>query len=190
MLADKAMELIKELHRCKDTLQPLKEDVMQQVMEEMKALFEENQKDVAESVNEDVQLHTSIQFRHSVLLRNKRCLYNRLEQIRDMRWAFGSALPSDISQSLSESEMEWFQNYSRIVATYMSTIGGGIGTDLFENLQPPKSLFIQVRCLCDYGDFETDDGTIIVLTKNSTHLMQRSQCEKLIHQGILEHITM
>ncbi|GBN49456.1 DNA replication complex GINS protein PSF1 [Araneus ventricosus] len=85
-------------------------------------------------------------------------------------------------------KVNWFTSYSRNIVNYMSAIGGS-GLDLFTNMQPPKSLFIQVRCLCDYGDFETSDGNTVVLTKNSTHFLQRTDCEKLIHQGVLEHIT-
>ncbi|KFM59344.1 hypothetical protein X975_16979, partial [Stegodyphus mimosarum] len=165
---------------------------MKQVFEEMNALFEENQIDVNASINGEVQCHAAVQLRHAVLLRDKRCilayLYNRLQMIRDIRWGFGAVLPPDVRSCLSEAEVNWFTSYNRTVANYMTSIGG-VGIDLFLHLQPPKSLYIQVRCLCDYGDFETSDGNTVVLTKNSTHFLQRTDCEKLIHQGILEHIT-
>ncbi|XP_054719571.1 DNA replication complex GINS protein PSF1-like isoform X3 [Uloborus diversus] len=153
MLGDKALELIKQLQRC-DYLNPLQDEVLRQVFEEMKALFEENQVDVNASISGEMQYHAAVQLRHSVLLRNKRCvltyLYNRLQMIRDIRWGFGAVLPADVRSCLSEAE---------------------------------------VRCLCDYGDFETSDGNTVVLSKNSTHFLQRADCEKLIHQGILEHIS-
>ncbi|CAL1297177.1 unnamed protein product [Larinioides sclopetarius] len=191
MLGDKALELIKQLQRC-DYLNPIQDEVMKQVFEEMKVLFEENQADVNASRGGDSQYHSAIQLRHAVLLRNRRCilayLFNRLQMIRDIRWGFGAILPPDVRSCLSESEVNWFTSYSRNIVNYMSAIGGS-GLDLFTNMQPPKSLFIQVRCLCDYGDFETSDGNTVVLTKNSTHFLQRTDCEKLIHQGVLEHIT-
>ncbi|XP_054719554.1 DNA replication complex GINS protein PSF1-like isoform X1 [Uloborus diversus] len=191
MLGDKALELIKQLQRC-DYLNPLQDEVLRQVFEEMKALFEENQVDVNASISGEMQYHAAVQLRHSVLLRNKRCvltyLYNRLQMIRDIRWGFGAVLPADVRSCLSEAEVNWFNTYNRSVASYMTSIGG-VGVDLFLNLQPPKSLYIQVRCLCDYGDFETSDGNTVVLSKNSTHFLQRADCEKLIHQGILEHIS-
>ncbi|XP_054719563.1 DNA replication complex GINS protein PSF1-like isoform X2 [Uloborus diversus] len=168
------------------------DEVLRQVFEEMKALFEENQVDVNASISGEMQYHAAVQLRHSVLLRNKRCvltyLYNRLQMIRDIRWGFGAVLPADVRSCLSEAEVNWFNTYNRSVASYMTSIGG-VGVDLFLNLQPPKSLYIQVRCLCDYGDFETSDGNTVVLSKNSTHFLQRADCEKLIHQGILEHIS-
>jgi len=40
----------------------------------------------------------------------------------------------------------------------------------------------------DYGKFELDNGEVVVLKKDSIHLMSRAQCEPLIVQGILEHL--
>ena len=41
----------------------------------------------------------------------------------------------------------------------------------------------------DYGEMETDDGSVIVLKKNTQHYLPRQHCEQLIRQGILEHIV-
>lgn len=41
----------------------------------------------------------------------------------------------------------------------------------------------------DYGKLDLEDGEVIVLKKNSQHLMPRSLSEPLIRQGILEQIT-
>ncbi|KAJ7356076.1 DNA replication complex GINS protein PSF1 [Desmophyllum pertusum] len=47
MFGDKALELVKELKRSMDgTLPPYNEDLVRQVLEEMKILFEQNQKEV------------------------------------------------------------------------------------------------------------------------------------------------
>ncbi|GBN97387.1 DNA replication complex GINS protein PSF1 [Araneus ventricosus] len=108
MLGDKALELIKQLQRC-DYLNPIQDEVMKQVFEEMKVLFEENQVDVNASRGGDSQYHSAIQLRHAVLLRNRRCvlayLFNRLQMIRDIRWGFGAILPPDVRSCLSESEV-------------------------------------------------------------------------------------
>uniref|UniRef100_A0AC11D9S9 GINS complex subunit 1 n=1 Tax=Ovis aries TaxID=9940 RepID=A0AC11D9S9_SHEEP len=45
-----------------------------------------------------------------------------------------------------------------------------------------------VRCLKDYGEFEVEDGTSVLLKKNSQHFLPRWKCEQLIRQGILEHV--
>ncbi|KAG8522341.1 DNA replication complex GINS protein PSF1, partial [Galemys pyrenaicus] len=46
----------------------------------------------------------------------------------------------------------------------------------------------KVRCLKDYGEFEVDDGTSVLLKKNSQHFLPRWKCEQLIRQGVLEHV--
>ncbi|XP_023268899.1 DNA replication complex GINS protein PSF1-like [Seriola lalandi dorsalis] len=49
----------------------------------------------------------------------------------------------------------------------MRSLGGGEGLDITQDMKPPKSLYIEVRCLKDHGEFEIDDGTVILLKKNS-----------------------
>ncbi|CAC5403036.1 DNA replication complex GINS protein PSF1-like [Mytilus californianus] len=194
MLAEKALELIAELQRTIDsTLGPYNEDTARHVLEEMKALFEQNQKDVSATVAGENGLFSGVQLRHAALERNKRCLlayiYNRLQHIKKMRWEFGSVLPSDVKLNLGEQEVQWFGKYNKMLANYMRSIGDHGGLDLTQDLKPPKTLFIEVRCLMDHGEFETQDGNIILLKKNSQHFLLRSECEHLIRQGVLEHIV-
>ncbi|XP_070578614.1 DNA replication complex GINS protein PSF1-like [Ptychodera flava] len=192
MFGEKALELIRELHRSNEgTLPPFNDDCLRQVLEEMRALYEQNQTDVSSTVAGEEGLFSGVQLRHASLERDKRCilayLHNRIQRIRCMRWEFGSVLPQDIKSNMSEQEGQWFAKYSKSLAKYMRSLGDE-GLDLMQDMQPPKSLYIEVRCLVDHGEFETEDGTIILLKKNSQHFLRRSQCEHLIRQGILEHI--
>lgn len=106
-----------------------------------------------------------------------------------MRWEFGSVLPTDVKYNLCEQEIQWFNKYNKCLANYMRSIGSAGGLDLTQDLKPPKTLYVEVRCLIDHGEFETQDGNIIVLKKNSQHFLLRSECEHLIRQGILEHMV-
>ncbi|XP_063489956.1 DNA replication complex GINS protein PSF1 isoform X7 [Symphalangus syndactylus] len=161
MFCEKAMELIRELHRAPEGQLPaFNEDGLRQVLEEMKALYEQNQSDV----------------------------YDRLLRIRALRWEYGSVLPNALRFHMAAEEMEWFNNYKRSLATYMRSLGGDEGLDITQDMKPPKSLYIEVRCLKDYGEFEVDDGTSVLLKKNSQHFLPRWKCEQLIRQGVLEHI--
>ncbi|XP_071479044.1 DNA replication complex GINS protein PSF1-like [Diadema antillarum] len=192
MYGDKAIELIHELHRAVNgALSPFNEDGVRQVLEEMKALYDQNQSDVEATVQGEKDLLPAVQFRHTCLERDKRCLlaylHNRLRMIRDMRWEFGSVLPADVKYNLSEQEVQWFTRYNKSLASYMRTLGEN-GLDLTQDRSPPKSLYVEVRCLLDYGEFETEDGSSVVLKKNSQHFLLRSLCEPLIRQGVLEHI--
>lgn len=46
-----------------------------------------------------------------------------------------------------------------------------------------------MHCLQDYGKFELDDGQVVNLKENTYHLLPRTQCEALVRQGILEHVS-
>lgn len=141
----------------------------------------------------DRTLWPLLSFRHAAIQRNKRCLlaylYQRLQRIKAIRWEFGPIVPNDIKNSFCEPETQWFNSYSKSLATYMRSIGDGQGIDLTGDLKPPKSLFVEVRCLEDYGKFELEDGEVILLKKNSQHYLPRSQVESLIRLGILQHIS-
>lgn len=71
----------------------------------------------------------------------------------------------------------------------MRSVGDGQGIDLTADLRPPKSLYIEVRCLEDYGNFELEDGEVVHFRKNSQHYLPRTQVENLIRQGVLKHIV-
>ncbi|XP_005634230.1 DNA replication complex GINS protein PSF1 isoform X3 [Canis lupus baileyi] len=160
MFCEKAMELVRELHRAPEGQLPaFNEDGLRQVLEEMKALYEQNQSDVNEVKSGGrSDLIPTIKFRHCSLLRNRRCA------------------------------VEWFNHYKKSLATYMRSLGGDEGLDITQDMKPPKSLYIEVRCLKDYGEFEVDDGTSVLLKKNSQHFLPRWKCEQLVRQGVLEHV--
>ena len=73
---------------------------------------------------------------------------------------------------------------------FVSSLGHGSGLDLMTDTEPPKSLYVEVRCLKDHGQLETDDGHFIELKKNTQHYLPRTLCEPLIRQGVLEHVPM
>ncbi|KAM5304945.1 DNA replication complex GINS protein PSF1 isoform 3-T3 [Glossophaga mutica] len=155
MFCNRAMEMVRELHRApQGQLLTFNEDGLRQILEEMKTLYEQNQSDVNEAKSGGrTDLIPTIKFRHCSLLRNRRCtiayLYDRLLRIRALRWEYGSVLPNVLRFHMSAEE---------------------------------------VRCLKDFGEFEVDDGTSVLLKKNSQHFLPRWKCEQLIRQGVLEHI--
>lgn len=134
----------------------------------------------------------TVRMQHAAIQRNMRCLtayhYNRLRRIRNMRWEFGSILPPDIKSSLSTNEFTWFKDYNRALANYMRTIGDSGGVNLCVDVKPPKSLYIEVKCLSDYGKFELSDGSLINLKSNTRYFLPQRDCEEFIRQGIFQHI--
>jgi len=105
-----------------------------------------------------------------------------------MRWQLGAVLPIEARANLCESELAFFGRYSRDLAAYMRSVGDGSGLDLTTDLAAPKSLYLEVRCLRDYGEIETDDGDLITLKKNTQHFLPRALCEPLIRHGVLAHV--
>jgi len=187
-LGEKALELIRESVRAHDMLGPFNEDKVRNVLEEIRTLYNENEQETWT----DNPSRSAILLRHSALERNKRCLLayinDRATKITEMRWQFGPVLPPEVRSQLCEPELTFFNQYNKDMAAYMRAIGDGAGIDLTTDQSPPKSLHVEVRCLQDYGELETDDGTVIVLKKNTQHFLPRNQCEPLIRQGILEHV--
>lgn len=47
-------------------------------------------------------------------------------------------------------------------------------------------VFYQIRVLEDYGEFELEDGTTVLLNKNSVHFLPMAQCEALVNQKVVE----
>ncbi|XP_043490985.1 DNA replication complex GINS protein PSF1-like [Polistes fuscatus] len=193
MFGKEAFQLIIELDLT-DDIKPFNETVIRQVLEEMQYLYEANLLDSNAIKNDgNTALLPSVKFRHIVLTRNKRCilayLYNRMRRLRQMRWDLGSILPPEINSNLLNAEIQWFRSYNKSLATYMRSIGDNCGLNLTVNMLPPKSLYIEVKCLTDYGKLEIENGQVVTLKKNTYHLLPRVICEPLIRQGVLEHLA-
>ena len=198
MLGEKAVELLHQLRRSEATeganaIPVFNDELVREVLEEMGDLFQCNQEEVRATSEGERGLLSGIQLRHAALERNQRCvlayLYNRAGKVRQLRWEMGGAVPQELKRRLHEQEVQWFTKYSRSLAKYMSSLGGGSGLDLTRHMQPPTGLHLQVRCLVEYGEFETEDGTVVQLTKNSQHFLLKAHCEHLIRQGVLEHVV-
>lgn len=204
MLCSKSFELIKQLDSNNSNSHELaayNEDYVRYTFEECKTLFAQNQVDVQPVLNGDNSNLPTIQMRHAALQRNKRCLlayvYTRMNWIASLRFELATVVaPKHIKENMSDLEVIWFQKYSKTLANYMKALSQATQMnssniypiDLTQYTRPPKSLFIHVRCLTDYGEFELSDGHSVSLIKNSQHYLLASDVQDLIKQGILEHI--
>ncbi|XP_014219234.1 DNA replication complex GINS protein PSF1 [Copidosoma floridanum] len=191
MFGKEAIKLINELEQTQE-LKPFNEAIFKQVLEEIQSLYEDNLRDVEDlNVTQEERPGNTLVVRHYAINRNKRCLlaylYHRVRRLRQVRWELGSILPTEISANLINPEVQWFQAYNKSLATFMKSIGEE-GLNIVNNVVPPKSLYIEVRCLQNYGKFEFDDGQVVNLKQNTCHLLPRAGCEALIRQGVLEHI--
>jgi len=118
-------------------------------------------------------------------LRNKRALLvylnERMNRVKDLRWKIGAGLPEDVSHNLSHSERHFFTKYSSVLNDYMREVDLNLTLDLV----PPQHYKIQVKCLEDYGELFTRDGTVD-LRRNTVHLLWREEAQPLIQEGVLE----
>jgi GINS complex subunit 1 len=202
MLCLKSFELIKQLDSLNSTheLSPYNEDYVRFTYEECRILFSQNQVDVQPILHGNSNNLPSIQMRHAALQRNKRSLltyvYTRMNWIAALRFELATVVPpKHIKTSMSDLELIWFQKYSRTLANFMKSLSQSpfdssyfYEIDLTQYMRPPKSLYIHVRCLQDYGELELSDGTTVSLIKNSQHYLIASDVQSLIKQGTLEHI--
>ncbi|KAF7494290.1 DNA replication complex GINS protein PSF1 [Sarcoptes scabiei] len=204
MFGEKCVALIKESSRkTTELIQPYNKILVDEVLDEMSTISqtlyqslhadsEISSGDLDQSImeNRNKLLVSKIYLR--AFLWNKRCLlayhHDRLQKLKKIRWQLGAILPIEIRSNISEDELRWFLNYSKNLSDYMSRLSDNKGIDLSLMKAPPKKLYIQVRCITEYGRLDLDDGTSVILSKDSMHYLPLSKCEKLIHQGILEQI--
>ena len=203
MLASKAHELIKEIDRSRDTvLPPYNTETIRLCQLEANELFRQNYEDVQAVVQANTDNSTgntaptlmpTISIRHATIQRIKRCLlayvYQRMNKIKSLRWTIGPVLPEHMRNNLSIDELEFFSSYNQTLSSYMRAIGNNHSLDLTSFMIPPKKLFAHIKCLEDYGPYETSDGTIIQLTFNSEHYVLTADAEHLIQRKIGEHIV-
>lgn len=140
---------------------------------------------------------------HLSMRRNKRCLlaYQRLraDQIDEFSWlnidpeqdksdARAADPSSRVSRldlnNLSHEEQEYFRHYQDVVANYKANFPD---LDLSGDLEPPTSIFVDVRVLKDGGEVQTEYG-VFNLIKDSQFYVRKSDVERLIQQGYLEEL--
>ncbi|KAK8812331.1 hypothetical protein WA158_007565 [Blastocystis sp. Blastoise] len=181
-----AVELIRELKRS-DWLPPYNEDGFNRVLQETKVMSESICEILlnVEPSQASEEVRSALAIQHRKVLHDKRCLLGytnyRLDKISKLRWQTGQVLTEDIKCLLNPAEIKYFNDYNLNVNDYSRIIG----FDLTADKHPPKHLYIEVLVKEDCGEIMTERGTV-VLEKNTTHFLRRSDVEHLIRQGYLE----
>ncbi|GBG32447.1 DNA replication complex GINS protein PSF1 [Hondaea fermentalgiana] len=165
------------------------DDGVRQVLGEIDALYKRMRSRMAESRDMREPFYgCPLMVYHASTLRNKRCLLAylkyRADLIGNLRWDAGSAIPEDLRRKLCAEEAQYFSAYDNILSDYMREVD----LDLAADMEPPKNLYVEVRVLRDCGEIDTVSGPV-VLAKDTTHNLRRSDVEHLIRQGALEQVT-
>ncbi|XGW20179.1 hypothetical protein V3C99_003757 [Haemonchus contortus] len=192
-VADQALLLLTQMKRNPDVMPPYNEEAMRACIAKMNELYSQNNECVTRLRSQGEQASKELEAlmicRNEALKHIRRCclayIHARAERIRSYRWRLGGVLPASVKNNLCEAEIEFFNEYCSSLAEFQAGIGEN-GVNLLLSTHPPKALYVQVRVLENYGEFETSDGNLVMLQVNSTHSLPRHDCEMLIRQGILE----
>ncbi|CBK21421.2 uncharacterized protein [Blastocystis hominis] len=115
-------------------------------METLESLPLEEGSDEAASKKEEELIGYSaiLNLNHGALYYSKRCmlayLKERLDRIRQKRWAKGNVLTEQEQSLMSKEEVNYFQQYDSLLSSYMQ--------------------HTEVTATCDYGEIVTTSGTI------------------------------
>ncbi|OIR58650.1 MAG: DNA replication complex GINS protein PSF1, partial [Amphiamblys sp. WSBS2006] len=83
----------------------------------------------------------------------------------------------------SKKENAFLQRHIANIKKYEKTFP--VQLKLIGEQTPPKSLYVKIAALQDCGAVLTEDGPILLL-KNTTHLVKRTDVEELIREGVVK----
>ncbi|CAD6197473.1 unnamed protein product [Caenorhabditis auriculariae] len=176
-VADKALQLVLEMKRNPDIMPPYNSDLVRQCLNKIDELYRLNAQELIDIRAGRQEDHSLLQARIVAMYHIRRCLCayigSRKDRIKSYRWKFGGVLPLAIKNALCDAEIEFFNEYSSTLANFQANLGESAYLFRFEHWK-------------NYGEFETSDGTLVVLMKDSLHSLPRQDCEMLIRQGVLE----
>ncbi|GMT10146.1 hypothetical protein PFISCL1PPCAC_1443, partial [Pristionchus fissidentatus] len=187
------IQLVQQLKRNPDMIPPFHHELMKACMNKVNELYQQNYQDLCAMRsgtvdNEDAT--ATVQARQTTIHFVRRCclayVHERMKRLKALRWKFGQ-IPPNIKQNLTESELEFFNEYANCLAEFQTSLSDEAPVDITENMHPPQNLFVQVRVLQDYGEFETSRGDNIILKKNTIHSLPTKDVAPLIRQGIMEY---
>ena len=112
----------------------------------------------------------------------------RLERLHRVAWESGKQMPGHIGQNLSAGELKYFETYCGLLDDFNAEYSEFTNLDLTVDLTPPKDLFIEVRIKKDLGSMVLPESGQVLLQKNTTHLLRRSEVDSLIKQGVADEV--
>ena len=116
--------------------------------------------------------------------RNVRCslayMSTRLDRLHRVAWESGKQLPPHIAANLTTGEIRYFETYCAQLDAYTNEYANYSNLDLTVDLTPPKDLFIEVRIKKDLGEMVLPESGQVLMQKDTTHLLRRSEADPLI----------
>jgi GINS complex subunit 1 len=185
----RAQQLLESLGRA-DWLPAYDEESLRVIAEECQELKANYDELLSSEDGEEPKVKATLTILQEGIYRNKRCalvyLHHRLSKIEELWWKTGSpTLGKEYSSKLSKAEIEHYDKFQKL----MTKTKEAIDMDLSSNVVPPQDLLVEVRVLKDEGEVVLQSGARVLLQKNSTHFLRRSDVEHLILQNILEQVS-
>ncbi|KRX09395.1 hypothetical protein PPERSA_04701 [Pseudocohnilembus persalinus] len=109
---------------------------------------------------------------------------HRLNKIMEIFWEYGSVIPKEFMEYMSNDEKLFVQQYKKMINDYESNLP--IELDLAKDIEVPTSANIEVRVMRDCGSIITKNGSTLELKKDTIHYVCREDVENLIIQGHLK----
>lgn len=127
-LSKNGKELLLELKRS-DWLPSYSSDKIQMIFKDIGNHFQ-NVDHLMKSIDNEQGLPDDLKacllIHYQTIQRSKRCLMAytdyRLSKIENLKWNFGSVIPSQYNSKLSQSEIQYFRKYDSLVNDYMRSI--------------------------------------------------------------------
>lgn len=214
MYGEDGVKLVAECKRSLDKMTPYNHTLCESVIAEMQTLVqdivdtakrqsdfqattisEEQREEMAQGIRVKALMH------QACIKRNKRCLLayhkHRLDCLKHSSWdlIMSSHLP-DKSKDVASNELaipesllcvkeaQFYEDYQSLIEELCMQFPD---LDLNATLQPPKELFLYVRVLKDCGELHTENG-LVRLVKDTQHYLRRTDVERLIAKGYLQHV--
>ena len=142
----------------------------------------------------DTQTLNNVQIRHSAIEFLTRSLdvyhYHRLTLLKNHRWALGAAVTNKQQENISDKELNYLREYNKILGEFNLSLENqdSAAADPTKLNMPPQSYYAKIRCLAEYGEFETVEGETVFLAANSQHILPYSDSLALANQGVIEII--
>mmetsp|Transcript_14092 Transcript_14092/g.26383 ORF Transcript_14092/g.26383 Transcript_14092/m.26383 type:complete len:188 (-) Transcript_14092:33-596(-) len=187
MLGAKSKKLVKEL-KTSQWLPPYNETLINAIVDDINTRYEELAGLLSLNREEDGSFIITM---HNTLMRDKRAvliyLNYRLNKLEQLKWESGN-LPMHFMNNLSRDEIEYFKQYSTLLHSYNREVCNS-KIDLTADLQPPKDVYVEVRCREEQGDVVLPESGAVGLHRNSMYLLKRTEADRYIRQGVLEQIN-
>lgn len=188
MPTDDAIQLIREAKRGGTTLLNYNGELVRNVINEIKYVFDEAQRTYLLLDRSDESLVTKGFMLQLMLKRYQRCLLayhnSRIETIKKVFHENQGSLTAEVNSLLSAQEKEFVKCYAQLRQKHQKRFPS---LNFHASDAPPKGLFIEVRVIKDCGIIQTESGEL-ALTENSYHFVKRYDVEHLIKQGYLIHV--